>query len=122
MQSKTPSVSEYMEIIHRPSFKSFHREPTQRRYKASKMILNDEQKRINAQPNPNATTYFSISAPPSLKPLRKYCDITGLPTTYKSPHNQIRYYDAECYEIVKSMPSGVDQQYLTLRGDNIVLK
>lgn len=102
-----------------------------RRYKGGKLVLNDENKRIQNLINlakeegkqiKDVLSYFTIAAPPSLKPIKTYCDITGLPTHYKSPHNQIRYYNTECYSIVKSMPAGVDQQYLALRGANVILK
>ncbi|GME76610.1 unnamed protein product [Ambrosiozyma monospora] len=99
-----------------------------RRYKPLKQLLNDDLKRTQQKqsesptPLPNLISYHTLNAPPSLKPIRTYCDITGLPTNYKSPHNQLRYYDKECYAIVKNMAPGVDQQYLALRGANVVLK
>lgn len=114
-------------------FKNPNRSIKKARYKGARLVMNEEQRRINAlqeqekianpeKPLKDRVTYFSVSAPPSLKPIKTYCDITGLPTNYKSPHNQIRFYNKECYEIVKAMPSGVDQQYLSLRGANVILK
>lgn len=114
-------------------FKNPHRIIKKARYKGARLILNEESRRITQlqeedklknpdKPPVERVTYFSIAAPPSLKPIRTYCDVTGLPTNYKSPHNQIRFYDKECYEIVRSMPPGVDQQYLSLRGANVILK
>lgn len=128
------TLDEYLEIYATAEkFKNPHRNMKKARYKGARLVMNDESRRLTAlqeqekidnpgQPPKDRTTYFSLAAPPSLKPIKTYCDITGLPTNYKSPHNQIRYYDKECYEIVKSMPSGVDQQYLSLRGANVVLK
>ena len=101
-------------------FKTQHKRKNPR-YKGARLIINEETRRLNSLNKQPTTTYFTISAPPSIKPLKTYCDITGLPTNYKSPHNQIRYLNKECYEIVKNMPSGVDQQYLSLRGANVVL-
>ncbi|GME94389.1 hypothetical protein B5S31_g4125 [[Candida] boidinii] len=98
-----------------------------RRHKPARQIINDEFKRI-ASKDPserdleNEVTYQTLAAPPSLKPAKTYCDITGLPTQYKSPHNQLRYHDKEVYSIVKDMAPGVDQEYLELRGANVVLK
>lgn len=112
-------------------FKKQKRGGKTKRYKGGKLVLNDESKRIQSLLNAakeegkqvkEILTYFTIAAPPSLRPIKTYCDITGLPTHYKSPHNQIRYYNTECYSIVKSMPAGVDQQYLALRGANVILK
>ncbi|KAL3228513.1 Chromatin-remodeling complex subunit IES6 [Nakaseomyces bracarensis] len=98
------------------------------RHKSAKQLLSDEQKRINAvlsaetAPKPNVT-YFSVEAPPSLRPARKYCDVTGLRANYTSPTNNLRYHSAEIYQlVVKPMPAGVDQEYLKLRGANFVLK
>lgn len=115
------------------NFKAPHRNLKKARYKGARLIINEESRRLHnlqeeekalhpEKPPVDRVTYFSIAAPPSLKPIKTYCDITGLPTNYKSPHNQIRYYNKECYEIVRSMPAGVDQQYLSLRGDNVILK
>lgn len=128
------TIDEYMDIFPTAEkFKNPHRSQTKTRYKSAKVFLNEETRRLNQlqeeersknQDNKHKEriTYFSVNAPPSLKPIRTYCDITGLPTNYKSPHNQIRFYDTETYEIVKAMPAGVDQQYLSLRGANVVLK
>ncbi|ODV85861.1 hypothetical protein CANARDRAFT_27942 [[Candida] arabinofermentans NRRL YB-2248] len=99
-----------------------------KRHKPQRQILNDEFKRVQQKQlesnthDPNIIYYHSLNAPPSLKPIKKYCDVTGLPSNYKSPHNQLRYYDKECYDIVKHMAPGVDQQYLALRGANVILK
>lgn len=133
-ESKSITVDEYMDILPTAEkFKNPHRSLKKARYKSAKVFLNEETRRLNQlqederAKNPEKQpkeriTYFSVNAPPSLKPIRTYCDITGLPTCYKSPHNQIRYYDKETYEIVKAMPAGVDQQYLSLRGANVILK
>ncbi|CCD25802.2 Ies6p NDAI_0G00260 [Naumovozyma dairenensis CBS 421] len=111
-----------------------------RRHKAVKQLLSEENKRINAifqqeQQDNDAdknikhkrlvpkVTYFNVDAPPSLRPPKKYCDITGLKGPYRSPTTNIRYHNAEIYQlIVKPMAPGVDQEYLKLRGANFVLK
>lgn len=97
------------------------------RHKSCKQLLSDEQKRINNECLNNGkvpkVTYFNVEAPPSLKPAKKYCDITGLKANYRSPTNNIRYHNAEIYQlVVKPMAAGVDQEYLKLRGANFVLK
>ncbi|ODV94833.1 hypothetical protein PACTADRAFT_69874 [Pachysolen tannophilus NRRL Y-2460] len=105
------------------------RSPT-RRHKPLKNLLSDEQKRINLlnqDPDkkanfPNNVNYFSIQAPPSLKPGKNYCDITGLPSNYKAPSSGLKFYNLEVYEIVKNMTAGIDQQYLALRNANVVLR
>ena len=67
-------------------------------------------------------TYTSIAAAPSLKPKKKYCDITGLPAKYKDPKTGLYYYNAEIYAVVKSLGTGQVQEYLAARGANTVLK
>ncbi|KAF1826053.1 uncharacterized protein K489DRAFT_386538 [Dissoconium aciculare CBS 342.82] len=69
-----------------------------------------------------SVTYTSIAAAPSLKPKRKYCDITGLPAKYKDPKSGLQYYNAEVYAVVKSLGTGQVQEYLAARGANTVLK
>lgn len=124
-------------VIPAPSrFKKPHYRKPSRRHKSTRQLLADESKRINlvlqqdleavtvnkVKPIPKVT-YFNVNAPPSLKPNKRYCDITGLKGFYKSPVNNIRYHNAEIYQlIVKQMAPGIDQEYLKLRGDNFVLK
>ncbi|MCP8715949.1 MAG: hypothetical protein M5E90_00860 [Asgard group archaeon] len=96
-----------------------------RRYKPSRQLISDEVKYLQAKTNLkfDTPTYTSVTAPPSLLPRKNYCDITGLPSNYKSPSNQLRFYNSEIYqEVVKNLPPGVDQEYLQLRGANVVLK
>ncbi|EMG47028.1 IES6 Chromatin-remodeling complex subunit IES6 [Candida maltosa Xu316] len=96
-----------------------------RRYKPSRQLISDEIKYLSSKPNLkyDTPTYNSVTAPPSLIPRKNYCDITGLPSNYKCPSNQLRFYNGEIYqEVIKNMPAGVDQEYLELRGANVVLK
>lgn len=109
-------------------FKNPNRKKTRRRYKSLRQVVKEENKRIQAEREESKDkphdfiSYDSIVAPPSLKPLKTYCDITGLPTSYKSPNTRIRFYNKECFDMVKSLPPGVDQQYLALRNANVILK
>lgn len=115
-------------------FKSATYKKSNRKHKSGRQLLADEAKRITGilqkdAENPAVekpkvkVTYFSVNAPPSLRPTKKYCDITGLQASYKSPVNGIRYHNAEIFQlVVKPMAPGVDQEYLKLRGDNFVLK
>ena len=135
-----PSPSRFKRDVH-------HKKPS-RRHKASRQLLSEETKRINtilqheqelydesvAAHEKDSTkplykkrvpkvTYFNIAAPPSLRPTKKYCDITGLKGPYQSPTNNIRYHNSEIYQlVVKPMAPGTDQEYLKLRGANFVLK
>lgn len=77
------------------------------------------------------------TAPPSLLPAKKYCDITGLHAAYTDPRTKLRYKGLEVWSIVRNLvgpPSpcvkkaadmqgpGVDQSYLALRGAQTSLK
>ncbi|KAI6826566.1 hypothetical protein KC340_g10150 [Hortaea werneckii] len=69
-----------------------------------------------------SVTYTSIAAAPSLKPKKKYCDITGLPAKYTDPKTGLYYFNAEVYKIIKSLNTTQVQEYLAARGANTVLK
>lgn len=69
-----------------------------------------------------SVTYTSIAAAPSLKPKKKYCDITGLPAKYTDPKTGLFYYNAEVYRVVKGLGTAQVQEYLAARGANTVLK
>lgn len=138
----TPNIIEFPSPY--KSQKGQIKKKVNRRNKASRQLITDELKRINsilqpadddANANNNAqtqqntkkltpkVTYFNINAPPSMKPPKRYCDITGLNAPYTSPTNNIRYHNSEIYKlIVKPMAPGTDQEYLKLRGANFVLK
>ena len=69
-----------------------------------------------------SATYTSIAAAPSLKPKKKYCDVTGLPAKYTDPKTGLYYYNAEVYNVIKGLTTGQVQEYLAARGANTVLK
>ncbi|KIW08231.1 uncharacterized protein PV09_01159 [Verruconis gallopava] len=71
-----------------------------------------------------SVTYTNIESAPSLHPSsqKKYCDITGLPTSYTDPKSKLRYYNAEIYNYIRAMPQGQKEGYLAIRGAHTVLK
>ncbi|CAO1625771.1 unnamed protein product [Jaminaea pallidilutea] len=73
----------------------------------------EQQERIRKM---NLPTYLSVEAPPSLRPAKKYCDVTGLLAPYTDPKTSLRYHSAEIYEVIKTFAPGIDQAYLALRG------
>lgn len=107
-----------------------YRKPS-RRHKSARQLVADESKRIASmlQDEGHGTrrvprvTFFNVNGPPSTRPTKRYCDVTGLEGRYKSPVNNLRYHNAEIFQlVVKPMAPGVDQEYLKLRGDHFVLK
>ncbi|XP_065178597.1 INO80 complex subunit C-like [Sycon ciliatum] len=61
-------------------------------------------------------TYSSIDAPPSLKPVKKYADISGLDTNYTDPSTKLRYASANEFQMMRALPPDIVQGYLALRG------
>lgn len=132
------------DFAHTPRyFKKPSWRPPTRRHKPAKAVLADEQRRLAAliteydlqqqelqqqgQPEKNrnpalAVSYAALDAPPSLKPRKWWCDITGLEGKYKSVRHGLRYHNVEVFGIVQNLGAGVDQQYLELRNANVVLR
>lgn len=125
--SESVDLSQLSNITTKPhSFKNPNKiKAGNKRYKPARQLISDEIKYLQAKTNLkfDTPTYTSIGAPPSLKPTKNYCDITGLDGKYKSPSNNLRFHNVEIYqEVIRHMPPSVDQEYLSLRGANVVLK
>ncbi|KAM7420718.1 hypothetical protein PAMA_015105 [Pampus argenteus] len=59
--------------------------------------------------------YYSIDAPPSLKPAKKYSDISGLPANYTDPQTKLRFTSSEEFSYIHLLPTDVVMGYLALR-------
>ncbi|KAM6909874.1 INO80 complex subunit C [Xenentodon cancila] len=59
--------------------------------------------------------YYNIDAPPSLKPSKKYSDISGLPANYTDPQTKLRFTSSEEFSYIRLLPTDVVTGYLTLR-------
>ncbi|KAF6739567.1 INO80 complex subunit C [Oryzias melastigma] len=59
--------------------------------------------------------YYNIDAPPSLKPAKKYSDISGLPANYTDPQTKLRFTSSDEFSYIRLLPSDVVTGYLTLR-------
>lgn len=103
---------------------SLNPNPAQASHDLSRAVLekNAKQGRLVAPGGAPSVTYTSIAAAPSLKPKKKYCDITGLPAKYRDPKTGLFYYNAEIYAVVKGLSTTQVQEYLAARGANTVLK
>lgn len=118
-------TQELSDVTTKPhTFKQNGRTKPGRRFKTAKQLLADEVRYLKTKLlQVDTPTYTSIAAPPSLKPQKHYCDITGLEGRYKSPTNSLRFHNVEIYqEVIKRMAPGSDQEYLSMRGANVVLK
>ncbi|KAK0545015.1 chromatin-remodeling complex subunit ies6 [Tilletia horrida] len=76
----------------------------------------------DTKPKRDVPSYFTVDAPPSLRPRKHYCDVTGLLGPYTDPKTRLRYHNAEIYTAIRRFGPGVDQQYLALRGDAQTIK
>lgn len=63
----------------------------------------------------NDPTYYSIDAPLSLKPAKKYSDISGLPANYTDPQTKLRFTSSEEFSYIRQLPTDVVSGYLALR-------
>ncbi|XP_017308121.1 INO80 complex subunit C [Ictalurus punctatus] len=59
--------------------------------------------------------YYNIDAPPSLKPPKKYSDISGLPANYTDPQTKLRFTSSEEFSYIRLLPTDVVTGYLALR-------
>ncbi|XP_072249383.1 INO80 complex subunit C [Leuresthes tenuis] len=59
--------------------------------------------------------YYSIDAPPSLRPAKKYSDISGLPANYTDPQTKLRFTSSDEFSYIRLLPTDVVTGYLTLR-------
>ncbi|KAI5170477.1 INO80 complex subunit C [Pancytospora epiphaga] len=68
-------------------------------------------KHIQKNPSFQNHPYFGLSRI-SVKPLRKLCDFTGLPTHYTCPRTSLRYYNVSVYKYLESLnPEHVESYY-----------
>lgn len=89
-----------------------------RTWKNLKQILAVERTLPWAVSDPN---YYSIDAPPSLKPAKKYSDISGLPANYTDPQTKLRFTSSEEFSYIRLLPTDVVTGYLALRKATCVV-
>ncbi|XP_034030802.1 INO80 complex subunit C [Thalassophryne amazonica] len=63
----------------------------------------------------NDPNYYNIDAPPSLKPAKKYSDISGLPSNYTDPQTKLHFTSSEEFSYIRLLPTDVVTGYLALR-------
>lgn len=65
---------------------------------------------------PSLPSFINIDAPPSMRPTKKYCDITGLPAKYTDPKTKVRYATTEAFRFERNLPEHKIEEYLGLRA------
>lgn len=83
-------------------------------WKSLKQILQAADK--NSQWNPDMPTYSGIEAPPPLKPIKKYSDVSGLIAKYTDPLTGLYYSSKEEFDLIRTLSTSSVQSYLVLRG------
>lgn len=83
-----------------------------RTWKNLKQILAAEKALPWKATDPN---YCTIDAPPSMKPAKKYSDISGLPANYTDPQTKLRFASTEEFSYIRQLPTDVVTGYLALR-------
>ena len=66
--------------------------------------------------------WSNIEVGPSLKPQKKYSDLSGFESLYTDPKTRLRYSSIEEYKQVRSMSEEDVQARLALRGADYVIK
>lgn len=69
----------------------------------------------------NDPNYYNIDAPPSLKPAKKYSDISGLPANYTDPQTKLRFTSSEEFSYIRLLPTDVVTGYLALRKETCIV-
>ncbi|XP_015930972.1 INO80 complex subunit C [Parasteatoda tepidariorum] len=67
-----------------------------------------------------AVTYSSIDSPVSLKPPKKYSDISGFEAKYTDPQTKMRFSNAAEFQIIRSLQPETVNNYLSLRKANLM--
>ncbi|OIR58963.1 MAG: Ino80 complex subunit Ies6 [Amphiamblys sp. WSBS2006] len=95
---------------------------TERRSLTKKWVSLQGLLRAEEKHTQEAPLLVKIAAAPSCFPQRKYCDITGLPTTYTDPKTGLNFYSEEIYRLISKMSPNTVQAYLAIKNANVVLK
>jgi hypothetical protein len=67
-------------------------------------------------------SYYSIESAPSIKPSKKYCDFTGLPSKYSDHKTGVQYHDADFFKLIQILSDSAKNEYLQIRNAVTFLK
>ena len=94
---------------------------TSKPFKNSKYITPKKTKNAKQIAQLETTPPPNYNIHPSLKPIKKYCDITGLPAKYTEPKSGLHYYDSSVYQYIKTLEPPMIQIYLSIRNASTAL-
>ncbi len=58
---------------------------------------------------------MSLEAGPAFRAEKKYCDLTGFHASYEDRTTKLRYYNGNCFKIIRSLNQPGVQALLDLR-------
>lgn len=123
--SPLPPISVDLDDDETPSLTNGMRQSsiTQASQNLATLVLEKNLQRDASHAGP-AITYSNIESAPSLHPghIKRYCDITGLPSRYTDPKTRLQYYDKEVFAVIRTLPQNSIDDYLAARGAHFVLK
>ncbi|CAB4068395.1 INO80C [Lepeophtheirus salmonis] len=90
-----------------------------RQWKTLKQIISSES--VMKWPD-DVQTYWSIDAPVSFKPAKKYSDISGMEAAYTDPQTKMNFAYVDEFKIIRKLPSDIIAGYLALRKANTQLQ
>lgn len=85
-----------------------------RGWKNLKQILASEK-----QPPGGGPTYATLDAPKTMKPVKKYSDLSGLPCKYRDPTTKLLYHNSDEFAQIRMLSQDVVNGYLELRKANV---
>jgi len=84
-----------------------------RQWRNMKQIIDRENFHLMAADTP---TYVSIRSAPSSLPVRKYCDVSGLPAAYTDPRTRLHFHSTSEYKQIQAQSTDTIKIMLELRG------
>lgn len=115
--NKESSVSNEPEIVleNVPVFKSLKFVQSKSIPKKSRVWKSLRQIVSAERSNVRAITYMNIDAAASIKPPKKYSDISGLEAKYTDPQTKLRFANASEFQFIRTLQPEAINAYLSLR-------
>lgn len=107
---ETESVIENIPVFKSLKFVQSKSVPKKSRvWKSLRQIITAERSSVRA------ITYLNIDAAASLKPPKKYSDISGLEAKYTDPQTKLRFANAAEFQFIRTLQPEAINSYLSLR-------
>lgn len=114
-ESAIPSSESEPVVENVPIFKSLKFVQSKSVSKKSRVWKSLRQIITAERSNIRAITYMNIDAAASLKPPKKYSDISGLEAKYTDPQTKLRFANASEFQFIRTLQPEAINSYLSLR-------